>query len=327
VTPKSVSHGSSEVYGDFATLEKLKGSAHNSTSAMRQVAKQFESVFARMMIKSMRDAIGKDPIFGSDTAQTYQGMFDDQLSMQMTQGRGLGLADMLMRQLQRSSGAAAATPAAAQPATSAPAPPRTAPSTPAAPVAAPVVAPGALAPTRPIVSNAEQKNFIQQVWPQAQSAAQQLGVTPVSLVAQAALETNWGRNVPRGATGASSNNLFGIKAGSGWDGASVVARTTEFQNGSADSVAGVFRAYDNPGQSFQDYVALLRSNPRYSGALNSGNNVHAFASALQQGGYATDPDYARKVTAVAHQVTSTLLANVMSLKFAGGTPLPDVKDA
>src|SRR5215469_6177449 len=89
------------IYGDFAGLEKLKaGAAHNDPQAVRLVAKQFESLFARMMIKSMRDAIGKDPIFGSDQAQTYQSMFDDQLSQQMTQGKGLGLADMLMRQLQ-----------------------------------------------------------------------------------------------------------------------------------------------------------------------------------------------------------------------------------
>src|SRR5579871_1055952 len=88
------------VYGDLASLQKLKAGAHNhDPGALRQVAQQFESLFARMMIKSMRKAIGTDPIFGSDQAQMYQGMFDDQLSLEMTRGKGLGLTDMLMRQL------------------------------------------------------------------------------------------------------------------------------------------------------------------------------------------------------------------------------------
>jgi flagellar protein FlgJ len=306
---KPVAHTSSDVYGDFASLEKLKGTARHSASAMRQVAKQFESVFARMMIKSMRDAIGKDPIFGSDQAQTYQSMFDDQLSMDMTRGRGLGLADMLMRQLQGSGAAAETTNAASNATTQAPA------------------AKSAIAPTQaPIASSTDQARFIQQVWPQAQAAGQELGVAPVNLVAQAALESNWGKSVPHSADGETSNNLFGIKAGSSWDGPAVIARTQEFTNGAAGTVAAPFRAYSSPAESFQDYVALLRSNPRYSGALNSGNDVHAFAAGLQQGGYATDPDYARKIAAVAHQVTSTLVGSVMSLKFAGSAPLSGAQD-
>ena len=104
-----VASNSSEVYGDFAGLEKLKsGVRSNDATAIRQVARQFESLFARMMIKSMRDAIGKDPIFGSDQQQMYQGMFDNQLSLELTKGRGLGLSDMLMRQLQHA-GAAGTT--------------------------------------------------------------------------------------------------------------------------------------------------------------------------------------------------------------------------
>jgi len=287
------------IYGDFAGLEKLKaGAAHNDPQAVRLVAKQFESLFARMMIKSMRDAIGKDPIFGSDQAQTYQSMFDDQLSQQMTQGKGLGLADMLMRQLQHAGavqGGAQGGAAQGGTATS------TATGTSRA------------APTRP-ASSAEQASFISQVWPQAEEAAQQLGVHPVSLVAQAALESNWGRSVPRSASGASSNNLFGIKASSSWTGAAVTARTQEFQDGAPAPANAAFRAYASPGESFQDYVAVLRANPRFSAALGSGNSVSGFATALQQGGYATDPDYARKVQAVAGQV-------VAALKFGGALPM------
>ncbi|HUL45735.1 MAG TPA: glucosaminidase domain-containing protein [Steroidobacteraceae bacterium] len=300
------------VYGDFAGLEKLKsGAARNDPAAVRQVAQQFESLFARMMIKSMRDAIGKDPIFGSDQAQTYQGMYDDQLSLELTKGKGLGLADMLVRQLQQAGASGKTTANGAAPATGASA------------TGGPV---SGAAPAGP-ASSADRASFISQLWPQAQQAAQQLGVHPVSLIAQAALETNWGRSVPRSASGASSNNLFGIKAGGGWSGASVSAGTQEFQDGATRGTNAAFRAYASPGESFQDYVALLKTSPRFSAALGSGASVASFATALQQGGYATDPDYAHKVTAVAGQVIAALgqsasSADASALKFADGRPIP-----
>jgi len=295
------------IYGDFAGLEKLKsGAARSDPAALRQVARQFESLFARMMIKSMRDAVGKDPIFGSDQAQTYQGMYDDQLSLELTRGKGLGLADMLVRQLQQS-GATANTAAGG------------------AAAEAGRASGMARAPAAGSASSADRAGFVSQVWPQAQQAAQQLGVHPVSLIAQAALETNWGRSVPRSASGASSNNLFGIKAGAGWNGDSVIAGTQEFEGGAAHETSAAFRAYPSPGESFQDYVALLQTNPRFSGALGSGTNLASFAAALQQGGYATDPDYAHKLTAVAGQVLATLgegtHAASPALKLAGAVPM------
>ena len=295
------------VYGDFAGLQKLKASVRsNDPSALRQVAQQFESLFARMMIKSMRKAIGPDPIFGSDQAQTYQSMFDDQLSMDLTRGKGLGLTDMLMRQL-RGAGTGSAAPVTA--------PPRaTAHAAAAAPVAV----------TAPAATGAERAQFVRSVWPQAQQAAQQLGVHPVSLVAQAALESNWGRNVPRSDSGDSSHNLFGVKAGSGWNGAAATAATREYQNGSATAVQAAFRSYTDPAAGFQDYVTLLSHNPRYRQALNSGNDTGAFARALQKGGYATDPDYASKVTAVAQQVTALRAGDagqVQKVKFSDPRPI------
>lgn len=300
------------IYGDFAGLEKLKsGAAANDPAAVRQVAQQFESLFARMMIKSMRAAVGKDPIFGSDQAETYQGMYDDQLSVELTRGKGLGLADMLVRQLQQSGAIAKAAAGSAAPANSA---------------GAAGSAPAPRLPPAGSATSADRAGFISQVWPEAQQAAQQLGVHPVSLIAQAALETNWGRNIPRSASGGSSNNLFGIKAGAGWSGASVTAGTKEFQGGAARETSAAFRAYASPGESFQDYVALLQASPRFSGALGSGTNAASFAAALQQGGYATDPDYAHKVTSVAGQVLATLsqaatAAASPALKFAGDVPM------
>ncbi len=290
------------VYADFAGLDALKRSAKsNDPAAVRQVAKQLESVFARMMIKSMRDAVGTDPIFGSDEEKTYQGMFDDQLSVDMTRGRGLGLADMLVHQLQRLGAAGANGAPSNEGGARAPA---------AAATAAPPTA--ASGPTA-----AERESFVRDLWPDAQQAGQQLGVDPRNLIAQAALETNWGKSMPRDANGTSSNNLFGVKAGGPWTGGSVTADTQEYQAGTAVNTAAQFRSYDNRAQSLQNYVQLIRGNARYAGALNTGSNVQAFATALQRGGYATDPQYARKVSAVASTVAATMAAAASQPQLSG----------
>jgi peptidoglycan hydrolase FlgJ len=330
-----VNSSSADVYTDFAGLTALKkGARTNDPEALRQVAKQYESLFARMMIKSMREAVGKDPIFGSDEEQTYQEMYDDQLSLEMTKGHGLGLADMLVRQLQKLSGGS--TVDASQSVKGSKGASAAAGSSAITPQA------GATATLRkfqgqdardgsqngssgnavvPVASPQAQANFISDLWPSAQAAGQQLGVDPRNLISQAALETNWGTRVPRDAQGRSTNNLFGVKAGGQWNGASVAAGTQEYQNGAAVRTTGQFRAYDSREQSFQDYVTLLRSSPRYSAALNTGSNVQAFASALQRGGYATDPDYASKVTAIAASVGSRSAMPEHSFKSASALPI------
>lgn len=309
------------VYGDFAGLDALKKAARDhDPRALRQVAQAFESLFARMLIKSMRDAIGPDPIFGSDQEQAYQDMYDNQLSMQLTRGKGLGLADMLIRQLQgrgeassteRTSGNASASGAATSTALS----PRSVSS------AREASSSGTASTSSTAVSATDRKAFVSALWPQACEAARQLGVAPQSLLAQAALETHWGCAIPQGTSGRSSNNLFGMKATGGWQGGDVTAATHEVVGGTARAAAAQFRAYGSTAQSFGDYVALLKSDPRYSGALDTGNDVHAFASALQRGGYATDPDYARKVTAVAQEVSGILGLPRQSLKLARAEPI------
>jgi peptidoglycan hydrolase FlgJ len=301
------------VYTDLAGLTALKrGAASKDPAAIRKVAEQFESMFTSMMLKSMRDANGRDPMFGSDQEQMYQGMFDDQLALQMSHGKGLGLADMLIRQLQKmgvagADGAGAGAQATASGRATAGGqagsaqtgiPPTGTTASGKAWAAAYITTQGA--------SAAEQQSFVRTLWPQAQQAGQQLGVDPRSLIAQAALETNWGRSMPQDAAGASSNNLFGMKASRGWAGPSVTAPTQEYQNGAPTETQAQFRAYASPSQSVQDYVALLQNNPRYASALNTGGNVQAFAAGLQRGGYATDPDYARKIGAVAQSVASAL---------------------
>jgi flagellar protein FlgJ len=156
-------------------------------------------------------------------------------------------------------------------------------------------------------------DFVRTMWPHAEQAARELGIDPHALVAQAALETGWGRSVPSDAAGGSSFNLFGIKAGANWAGATVNVPTIEFEEGVAVRRVERFRSYSSPADSFRDYAALIGNNPRYENAVGSGGDVANFATALQQGGYATDPEYARKVVAVADQVRE--------LKSVSGQPL------
>jgi flagellar protein FlgJ len=297
-------------YTDLAGLSKLKRAAgNNDPAAIRTVAGQFESMFTRMMLKSMRDATGPDPMFGSDQEQMYQGMADDQLAVQLSKGKGFGLADMLVRQLQKMGvkGADAAANGTGAKAAAAYSATQSASTT--------------------STTDAAKTNFIQGLWPQAQEAGQVLGVDPRHLIAQAALETNWGRSMPQDASGRSSNNLFGIKASAGWSGPTVTSDTQEFQDGVATNTPAQFKAYATPAQSFQDYVALLRNNPRYSAALNTGGNVQAFATGLQRSGYATDPDYASKIAAVANAVAHKVndapaaSASVNDLKLSSALPI------
>ena len=333
----AISKTDAPAYTDLAGLSKLKRAAgNNDPAAIRTVAQQFESMFTRMMLKSMRDAMGPDPMFGSDQEQMYQGMADDQLSVQLSKGKGFGLADMLVRQLQKmgvkgadaavdatNSGTGATAPGkgGATPGTSAA----------GAKAAAAYSATERAATTSSTASDAAKTNFVQDLWPQAQEAGQLLGVDPRHLIAQAALETNWGRNVPQDSAGRCSNNLFGIKASDGWTGPTVTGDTQEFQGGIPTNTSAQFKAYATPAQSFKDYVALLRGNPRYSAALNTGGDVQAFATGLQRGGYATDPDYASKIaavaSAVAHKVSdaraasANASASVSDLKLSSALPI------
>jgi flagellar protein FlgJ len=311
-------------YTDIAGLSNLKRAAgNNDPAAIRTVAQQFESMFTRMMLKSMRDAVGPDPMFGSDQEQMYQGMADDQLSIQLSKGKGLGLADMLIRQLQKM-GVKGADPSG----TSATADTGTAPAT-GSKAAAAYSSTQRASPTTTLSapSDATQTTFVRYLWPQAQEAGQLLGVDPRHLVAQAALETNWGRNFPADSAGRCSNNLFGMKVSAAWSGATATGETQEFQGGIATTTSARFKAYATPAQSLQDYVALLRNNPRYSAALNTGGDVQAFAAGLQRGGYATDPDYASKLAAVAGSVANKVndalasSAGVNDLKLAGALPI------
>jgi flagellar protein FlgJ len=273
------------LYADPAALGALKREAAAQTpEALRETARQFESLFTSLMLKSMREGLPGDP-FGSDQQDFYQDMFDQQLATQISGGKGLGLADVLVRQLMQGAGVTnGAVPEGVQ-GTSA--------------------ATAALAwPPR----NADE--FVRTIRPAATAAARELGVDPDTVIAHAALETGWGRSVPTDGSGQPGFNLFGIKAGGRWKGAVNESRTHEFSGGRMQEVSAQFRAYTSPEHSVRDYVDLLKGSPRYAGALGTGSDAEAFARGLVRGGYATDPDYVQKLSAVAAR-----------LKIAAGTPI------
>ncbi len=290
-------------FADFQGLAALKNDAKaQAPTALKEAARQFESLFTQMLLKSMREAnksFGGDSLFGSDQADLYQDMFDDQIAMQMSKGRGLGLADMLIRQLAGGVGPHANPP---------PATGRGEATTSAAASSAPT------ANRQPLTASKD--DFLRTLRPHAEQAAREIGVDPDALLAQAALETGWGRSVPCNAQGECSFNLFGIKAGSRWSGATVNVPTLEFESGIPVRKVERFRAYGSPADSFRDYAALIRDSSRYANARGAGDNVEAFAAALQQGGYATDPHYAQKIAAVASEVR----ARSDALKFAAAAP-------
>jgi flagellar protein FlgJ len=273
---------------DFKRFNALRTEARaDDPKALREVARQFESIFTKMMLTSMRKASFGDPLFGSDQADQYQDMMDDQLSLELSKGKGLGLGDMLIRQLSHGMNMKSAADVDA-----------------AQPTSGTLTTPGTNKDFK--LDDAAKQQFIEKVLPQARAAAEKLGVDPRAIVAQAALETGWGRSQP--VDGVPSNNLFGIKAAN-WSGDSVTAQTTEFHGG----VAGT--------------VAFLRDNPRYSAALGTGSDVHAFAAALQRGGYATDPDYAQKLVAVTAQVSEQLDRQTIAASLKAGltAPIPGVE--
>jgi flagellar protein FlgJ len=162
-------------------------------------------------------------------------------------------------------------------------------------------------------------DFVRQLWPHAQQAARELGVDATTLIAHAALETGWGKFIPCNPDGTCSFNLFGIKASGRWQGPSTVVSTLEYEDGVAVKKNESFRAYDSPADSFRDYAAFIKSSGRYASALGTGADAASFASALQHGGYATDPNYAAKLASVASRLNA--MTPQIALKIADSRPL------
>lgn len=281
---------------DNQSVDKLKLlSRKDQGAALKTVAQQFESLFLNMMLKSMREAVPQDGLFDSDQTRFYTEMYDRQLTQKLAGGKGMGLADMLVKQLSRLPGQSVAAENIAVDVQ-----PEAVPLTRAAPAQA-------LKQSAPIIDTAKEagkarKEFVEKVWPHATAAAQKIGVSPYFLVGQAALESGWGKNEIRGADGKPTFNVFGIKADASWRGQVAEVVTSEFANGAAYKTTAKFRAYSSYGEAFQDYANLIANNPRYSAVVGS-NDASGFAKALQQSGYATDPQYADKLSRLLSSAT------------------------
>jgi flagellar protein FlgJ len=297
---------------DANSLGQLKASAaQNSPEALKAAAQQFEAVFMNMLMKSMREATPKEGMFDNEQTRMYTSMLDQQLTQQLA-SRGVGLAEVMVRQLSRSAqpplgeATAAGAPAGLERVLQKDLEFNAARIVAAAPEAtlsmAGVIPPAALAVPAAMPRKgdapAHVEDFVQRLLPHAQAASASSGIPAQFMMGQAALETGWGRAEIRGADGQNSHNLFGIKAGGSWTGRTVDIVTTEYVNGKPQKQVDTFRAYDSYADSFRDYAKLLGGNARYQHVLAAGHDAAGFAQGLQQAGYATDPKYAQKLMSV-----------------------------
>jgi flagellar protein FlgJ len=380
---------------------ELNPTTHNDPARIDKVSRQLEGQFANLLVKSMRDASFGDSLFPGEN-QTFRDMYDQQMAKALTEGKGLGVAAMIAKQLgggktadappvnttigaaqaakayslvsgqgrgdagSAGIGAVADTGAAgvgagawggmdageasqhqvsrvldliagretsamheaigsnpadgsATLAWTTVADDRWADLAATGNGGGDVDASAVAAANAAAASLGERtpEGFVAKIWNHAQKAAQELGVDARALVAQAALETGWGRRGISRGDGASSNNLFGIKA-TGWSGDRVTTGTHEYVDGVKQSQTADFRAYASPAESFADYVRLLKTNPRYQQALKAGTDIRGFAQGLQRAGYATDPSYAAKIAAIAGGPTIGRAVAAIGSAAAGG---------
>ncbi len=276
---------------DSKSLDGLRSrAAGDPQGAVREVAKQFETLFMNELMKSMRSTTLSSGML--DNAGTGMGseMLDTQYATQLA-GRPGGLSDAIMKQLERQMGLSPGPIPATGSANNTPAPLT------ATPQATRLPQTGAA-------------GFVQQHQSAAQQAEAATGIPAAFMVSQAALETGWGRKEIKHGDGSPSYNLFGIKATGGWKGPVAEITTTEYINGKAQKVVAKFRAYGSYAESFSDYARLMKESPRYRAAVGTvasppaadgsgrAERAAAFAQGLQKAGYATDPAYADKLTRV-----------------------------
>ena len=336
-----------DAYTDLHGLQRLT-TEKNDEVALQKVAKQFESMFVSLLFKNMRqaNAVFEEGNMGHSPAEKmYRDLYDQQLSVDIAAGRGLGIADMVYRQL-RSAGNteqvsetldnsalsdrrdwsstvgadAQVRSVAVRDDISLNNPNIIASNAGLGETGASDEAPTGLSQVIALqkadaveeAANAvddSPQSFVERLYPIARVAAKTLGLDPLIMVAQAALETGWGKHVLRDSLGNSSHNLFNIKADSRWSGPKVTTQTLEYREGIAVQEFAKFRRYDSIENSVKDFVGFLASNPRYESALNTADDPQGFIEALQEAGYATDPKYANKVTSVYQKIQSWIDPN------------------
>jgi peptidoglycan hydrolase FlgJ len=332
-----------DVYTDFNALAGLKADAKKETpEALKAVAKQFEALFLNNILKSMRAGKLSEGLLDSQQSDSYNEMYDQQLAVHLSGNPGIGLADLIVKQLSPKSPNQDLEGAFNRPANNQ-ALGESAPTTSSAHgIAAATAKPlsnkmegwintdteGTQTIINSYINNDDPQNnmteipfkntnvkpsstddFIRQLLPHAQQAAKELGVDPKVILAQAALETGWGRSLIKNSNGSTSFNLFNIKADKSWTGKQAQAPTLEFDQGIAKKVNSGFRSYGSFKESFADYVDFIKTNPRYGDALKQVANGERYLQELQQAGYATDPNYANKIMNICRNTLASLSSN------------------
>jgi flagellar protein FlgJ len=328
-----------DVYTDFNGLANLKNQARkDSPEALKEVARQFEAIFLSNVLKGMREAKLADGIMDNDQSKFYNDMYDQQLAVHLSGKPGVGLADLIVKQLSHDQpnndqpdneklgiedylNRSASTPKiisqypqAVEKQVSTKVDSQVDTDT----DGSQVIINAYIHDRSPLNEMTEiplkndhalpiqsAEDFVRQLHPYAEQAAKELGVEPKVILAQAALETGWGRSLIKNSNGSNSFNLFNIKADKAWQGKQAQVPTLEFEQGIAKKVNAGFRSYASFQESFQDYVNFIKSNPRYGDALKQTGNGERYLYELQRAGYATDPNYANKVMNIYHSNTIT----------------------
>ena len=302
---------------DVQGVSDLRRTVRSSPEeGLKQVSRQFEAMFMNMILKSMREATPSSGLIDGQNEKVYRSMLDQQLSQNLS-GRGLGLAEAMLTQLGRAAATASGQAAvdtdgqpggfaldrlvsfplkenAGIPIGSAPSPVRAGADLNLYRVNADRGAGGG--GDNPSLQG-KVDDFVARMGSSAQSASAASGVPAPLILAQAALESGWGKREIRGDDGTQSFNLFGIKADRSWKGPVVETMTTEYVDGEPQKVRAKFRAYGSYDEAFADYAKFMTRNPRYADVLSSGDPAAA-AHGLQRAGYATDPDYGHKLVRI-----------------------------
>ncbi|HGF5100320.1 TPA: flagellar assembly peptidoglycan hydrolase FlgJ [Vibrio parahaemolyticus] len=295
---------------DISSLDSLRQKAvkegkDGEQEALHAAARQFESIFTSMMLKSMREANEgfESNIMNSQNEKFYRQMLDEQMASELSANGSMGLADMIVAQLTAGQGNDKSETAMRDAANSAVEYRRVDPKK-AREIEKRLIESGELSRTSHTPAKFDSpESFVNSMKPYAEKAAKALGVEPSLLLAQAALETGWGQKVVQNARG-SSNNLFNIKADRSWQGDKVTTQTLEFHDNTPVKETAAFRSYSNYQDSFNDYVRFLNDNPRYETALQQREDSESFIRGIHRAGYATDPTYADKVLQVKQKIES-----------------------
>lgn len=288
---------------DLGSINKMREAiASGDEEVLQEAAQQFEAIFVQMMLKSMRKAqdtlADENSPFNSQQVKFYRDMHDQQLATDLTSNGGMGLADIIVKQLGqgedgyqpastiRSDGNLGSLNDASR-----------AQVTQAQQTILASESKGAMSAKKDVMFESPE-HFVETLRPHAEQVAEKYGLDAKAIIAQAAVETGWGKFVIHNADGSSSHNLFGIKANRQWQGEQAVVDTLEFNGNIPEKQKAAFRSYASLNEALDDYGKFIATQPRYQQAVENAHDAQKYTRELQNAGYATDPNYSNKIMSV-----------------------------